>query len=310
MTYPEELTDVSRRMDFVMLFDVTDSNPNGDPDAGNLPRVDPETMQGLVTDVCLKRKVRNYIDAAADNKQGMDIYVKHRGILADEQKKAYEAINAEPGKKVNKDARAWMCENYYDIRAFGAVMTVGQAPKGESGKNVFWNCGQVRGPLQLTFARSADPVTPIDVSITRTALTNWDDTAPEDMPHEEGDEASSGQMGRKSIIPYGLYRAHGFFNPKLAEDTGFNSDDLSVFWDALQQMWDIDRSASRGLMACRGLKVFVHESTLGNAPAHSLFDRVQVRRKDTDRPAREFSDYEITVEKENLHQNITLHEIL
>ncbi|MFW6456881.1 MAG: type I-C CRISPR-associated protein Cas7/Csd2 [Planctomycetota bacterium] len=302
MSYPDELTNVNSRKDFVLLFDVTDGNPNGDPDAGNLPRVDPETMQGLVTDVCLKRKVRNFVQATSGDQEGMEIYVKHHGVLNEQHERAYEAEGEEatktPDEDVQKSVRKRMCDMFYDVRTFGAVMTTGV------------NCGQVRGPLQLTFARSIDPVTPMDVSITRMAVTKSEDKV---QQLENGEEQSSGkvtEMGRKSIVPYGLYRAHGFFNPNLAGDTGFNCEDLALFWDALQQMWDLDRSASRGLMACRGLKVFSHDSPLGNAPAHELFERVSVRRVDEDTPPRSFSDYEVEVDVDDMPSNLTCTEVV
>ena len=309
MDYPEQLTDVSRRMDFILLFDVTDGNPNGDPDAGNLPRVDPETMQGLVTDVCLKRKVRNYVEATAEDPK-KEIYVKHRGVLGNEQKRAFEALDHDPSDQPDNDARRWMCEHFYDVRTFGAVMSTGQAPSDDSNRNVYWNCGQVRGPIQMTFARSIDPVVPIDLAITRVAVTNYGDTAPDALPEDEQEEARSGQMGRKSIIPYGLYRGHGFFNPHLASDTGFDGEDLALFWDSLQMMWELDRSASRGLMCCRGLYVFSHDSALGNAPAHTLFDRVGISAVNGDNPARAFSDYEVSVDTDDLPSGITFHDVL
>ncbi|MFP4027629.1 MAG: type I-C CRISPR-associated protein Cas7/Csd2 [Candidatus Brocadiia bacterium] len=302
MDYPEQLTDVSRRMDFVLLFDVTDGNPNGDPDAGNLPRVDPETMQGLVTDVCLKRKVRNYVKATAGDDPGMEIYVKMHGVLNEQHERAYAEEGKEPTKKPDEETqntvRSRMCRMFYDVRSFGAVMTTGV------------NCGQVRGPLQLTFARSIDPVVPMDVSITRVAVTRGEDKEKE---LEGGDTETTGkvtEMGRKSIIPYGLYRCHGFFNPNLASDTGFDGEDLALFWDSLQMMWELDRSASRGLMACRGLYVFSHDSALGNAPAHTLFDRVEVEAVNGDDPAREFSDYEVSVDTDDLPSGVTLHDVL
>jgi CRISPR-associated protein Csd2 len=296
--------DVARRHDFVLLFDVQDGNPNGDPDAGNLPRVDPETMHGLVTDVCLKRKVRDWIFASQQGKEGMDIYVKHRGILAHEQRKAYQAVKAKPGTRPNDDARKWMCEHFYDIRMFGAVMTTGKAGKeDEKGKDLQWNCGQVRGPLQLTFARSLDPVIPLDLSITRVALTNAGDV---DRGSDDEETAASGQMGRKTLLPYGLYRACGFFIPAFAERTCATADDLALFWQALQQMWDLDRSSARGLMACRGLYVFTHENALGSAPAHALFDLVSGRRKGTVTAPRAFGDYQVAVDEGALPSGVTL----
>jgi CRISPR-associated protein Csd2 len=288
------LNDVNRRHDFVMLFDVTDGNPNGDPDAGNLPRVDPETMQGLVTDVCLKRKVRNYVDANKGTEERNKIFVQHHGYLVDSKKRAYEAIGAKKGED-NKagQARAWMCGNFYDVRMFGGVL-VGK--KGEG-----YNCGQVRGPMQFTFARSIEPVVPLDICITRVALES-----PGEKPRESDDEqASTGTMGRKSLVPYGLYVGRGFFNPALGKDTGVTEDDLVLFWEALQKMWDIDRSASRGLMALRGLYVFSHESDKGNAPAHVLFEKVKVKRKGGVAAPRTYGDYEVTID-EPLPQGVTL----
>lgn len=283
--------DIARRHDFVLLFDVSDGNPNGDPDAGNLPRVDPETMQGLVTDVALKRKVRDFVDVACGDEGRFKIYVQSGGdALNAIHRRAYEALELRStGAKQNKDdvekARAWMCHNFYDIRMFGAVMTTGV------------NCGQVRGPLQITFARSLDAVVPLDISITRVAVTKEEDAKV--LVSEETGEGKSGkqtEMGRKSLVPYGLYRAHGFFNPHFAARTGVTSDDLALFWQALTQMWDLDRSASRGMLACRGLYVFTHESPLGNAPAHTLFEHVQIERNGDVVAPRSFKDYVVTVD--------------
>ena len=288
-------TDPSRRHDFVLLFDVMDGNPNGDPDAGNLPRVDPETMQGLVTDVCLKRKVRNYVDATRGTQETYKIFVENRGYLVDHKKRAYEAVGAKKGEDAKTDlARGWMCRNYYDVRIFGAVL-VGK--KGEG-----YNCGQVRGPIQMTFARSIDPVVPLDLSITRVALEN-----PGDKPREDDEErAATGTMGRKALLPYGLYKGFGFINPHFGQDTGLSAEDLSCFWEALQQMWDLDRSASRGLMACRGLYIFNHENALGNAPAHTLFERIVVPPSQGNQAPRQFSHYQIHVNDTNLPDGVTL----
>jgi len=332
---------LEKRYEFVYFFDVTDGNPNGDPDAGNSPRIDPETGQGLVTDVCLKRKVRNYIQLTQGDggalKPGYEIYVKERGILAREQQKAYKDLKKEPDGNPGtiKEARAWMCRNFYDVRAFGAVMSTGKAgdedtqpkPAGRAaggrnqsgdaasptsgqptpaarpaGPQKQWNCGQVRGPLQLSFARSIHPILALEHAITRVALTNPGDTkrGAATASGEEGEEATSGQMGRKTTIPYALYRAHGFVSPFLARDTGFTAADLELFWKALTNMFEYDRSASRGIMSARALIVFEHESTLGNAPAHSLFERVRCERtkeKDPKLPARAFSDYTIKVDE-------------
>jgi CRISPR-associated protein Csd2 len=286
----EILNDVNRRHDFVMLFDVTDGNPNGDPDAGNLPRVDPETMQGLVTDVCLKRKVRNYVDQNKGTEERNKIYVEHHGVLNLQHQRAYDNAKDKSGNPIKskgskqdrdtiKVARDWMCNNFYDIRLFGAVMTTGV------------NCGQVRGPMQLTFARSVDAVVPLDISITRVAVTRAEDS----VTSEEGEGGKQTEMGRKALVPYGLYRGHGFFNPALGKDTGVTEEDLALFWKALREMWDIDRSASRGLMALRGLYVFSHESDKGNAPAHVLFETLTVKRRDGVMAPRAFEDYEVSI---------------
>lgn len=293
--------DTDRRHDFVLFFDVTDGNPNGDPDAGNLPRVDPETMQGLVTDVAIKRKVRDWVDALRGDEGAYKIYVQSGEALNTKHQRAYDALELEStGSKqdaatVDK-TRAWMCQNFYDIRTFGAVMTTGV------------NCGQVRGPIQLTFARSIDSIVPMDVTITRVAVTREEDA--QVVVSEEGQTSGKQtEMGRKAIVPYGLYRAHGFFNPHFAQQTGFSGEDLELFWQALQHMWDFDRSAARGMMACRGLYVFSHESALGNAPAHQLFDRVAVRRRDDIDVPRSFGDYEVRVD-DDLPASVTLSRLL
>lgn len=291
--------DPGLRHDFVLLFDVTDGNPNGDPDAGNLPRVDPETMQGLVTDVAIKRKVRDFVDLAKGDEGRYKIYVQSGGpALNTLHQRAYTdlGLTSTGAKQARADvdrARAWMCANFYDIRLFGAVMTTGV------------NCGQVRGPVQLTFARSIDPVVPLDLSITRVAVTREEDAviAVSDEGQTRGKQT---EMGRKALVPYGLYRAHGFFNPHFASQTGADSEDLALFWQALQQMWDLDRSSSRGLMACRGLYVFSHESPLGNAPAHVLFERIQVSRRDGVEAPRSFSDYVVEVDQQGLPAGVTL----
>ena len=298
---------IRNRYDFVYLFDVKDGNPNGDPDAGNLPRLDPETHQGLVSDVCLKRKVRNYVDLVRGGESGYRIYVAERAILEHRQGEAWEAVLGPSTKtstqrraKLPKDeekARAltrWMCANFYDVRTFGAVMSTSGA-----------NCGQVRGPVQLTFARSVEPVLPLEVAITRMAVTT------------EADAESKGgmrTMGRKYIVPYGLYRAHGYVSAPLAagdggKGTGFCEADLELLWAALERMFDHDRSATRGEMAPRRLVVFRHESPLGNAPAHRLFERVSVRRVVDEEtvdlrspearelaPARAYADYAVRVD--------------
>jgi len=292
------ISDVTKRHDFVLLFDVTDGNPNGDPDAGNLPRVDPETMQGLVTDVCIKRKVRNFVDIMESGKEKMRIYVQNKGkALNDLHQEAYEAKGLKStGTKQKREevttVRSWMCEQFYDIRMFGAVMTTEK------------NCGQVRGPVQLTFARSIDPIIPLDISITRVAVTK-----PQDLEVVEGEKEDGGkvtEMGRKALLPYGLYKAYGFFTPTFAEDTKAAQADLKIFWAALQNMWDLDHSASRGMMACRGIYIFSHDDKFGKAPAHSLLERVKAMRKEGVEAPRSFGNYSVQVNEVNMPQGVTL----
>jgi CRISPR-associated protein Csd2 len=284
------INDTARRHDFVMLFEVTDGNPNGDPDAGNLPRVDPETMQGLVTDVALKRKVRDYVDMARGSEQPYKIYVQHEAYLTDTRNRVFSA--RAPGQKnvPVSEGRKWMCEEFFDIRMLGAVMSMKES-----------NAGQVRGPIQLTFARSIDAITPLDIAIVGPAQNSKQTT------RAEGDETDKfGTMGRKTLVPYGLYRAHGFFNPHFARQTGVSAEDLELFWRALQMMWDTDRSASRGMMSCRGLYVFTHESSLGNAPTHTLFERISVARREGVVAPRSFGDYAVSVSGAALPEGITL----
>lgn len=269
-------TDPSRRHDFVLLFDVRDGNPNGDPDAGNMPRVDPETMQGLVTDVAIKRKVRDYVDMAMGDGR-YKVYVQHGQFLTDQRKRVFDERTNGESKPSPDDARGWMCAEFYDVRMFGAVMSMKEH-----------NAGQVRGPMQLTFARSINPIVALDSSIVGPAQNRQDVNREE----SEGEATNYGTMGRKSTVPYGLYRAHGFFNAHFAEQTGVNGEDLAVFWNALEMMWDVDRSASRGEMACRGLHVFSHDSKLGNAAAHRLFDLVETPPSASTAP-RSFTDYTI-----------------
>ncbi len=287
---------IQNRYEFVYFFDVTNGNPNGDPDAGNMPRLDPESSKGLVTDVCLKRKIRNFIETAYENEPGYEIYVKEKSVLNLQNKRAYEAIGIEPNtkdKKLPKDeakARAitaWMCNNFFDIRSFGAVMTTEV------------NSGQVRGPVQLAFAQSLDPIVPLEVSITRMAVTN------------EKDLDKERTMGRKYIVPYALYRMHGFISANLAAKTGFSDEDLQKLWQALQMMFEYDRSAARGEMTARKLIIFKHNSILGSQPAHKLFERVTVERVqgESGSPAAAFSDYRINVDREAL-QGITIEELL
>jgi CRISPR-associated protein Csd2 len=278
--------DPTRRHDFVLLFDVVDGNPNGDPDAGNLPRVDPETMQGLVTDVAIKRKVRDFVDMTHGTEERNKIYVQSNDALNTVNQRAYTALGLQStGTKQNsrevEAARDWMCANFYDIRMFGAVMTTKV------------NCGQVRGPIQLTFARSIDPVTPLDVAITRIAVTREEDREVKLDDQGEGRGSKQTEMGRKAMVPYGLYRAHGFFNPHFAAASGATADDLALFWQALERMWDYDRSAARGMMSCRGIYIFSHSSSLGNAPAHALFEGLQIERIDSGSAPRQFRDYRI-----------------
>ena len=287
---------IQNRYEFVYFFDVTNGNPNGDPDAGNMPRLDPESSKGLVTDVCLKRKIRNFIEVAYENAPGYEIYVKEKSVLNLQNKRAYEAIGIEPNtkdKKLPKDeakAReitAWMCNNFFDIRSFGAVMTTEV------------NSGQVRGPVQLAFAQSLDPIVPLEISITRMAVTN------------EKDLEKERTMGRKHIVSYALYRVHGFISANLAAKTGFSDEDLQKLWQALQMMFEYDRSAARGEMTARKLIVFKHDSVLGNQPAHKLFERVTVDRVqgESGSPAAAFSDYRINVNREAL-QGVTIEELL
>ena len=292
--------DVTRRHDFVLFFDVMDGNPNGDPDAGNLPRVDPETMHGLVTDVAIKRKVRDWVDLCRGRDGRFKIYVQSGVALNAMHRRAYQDLGlTSTGNKQNVEdvlkAREWMCRNFYDVRLFGAVMTTGV------------NCGQVRGPIQLTFARSIDPIVPLDLSITRVAVTKEEDV--QVVVNEESGEGTGGkrtEMGRKAVVPYALYRAHGFFNPHFAQQTGVDEEDLELFWEALRRMWDHDRSSSRGLMACRGLYVFSHESGLGKAPAHQLFERVRVTRRAHVAAPRSFGDYAVEVDETGLPEGVVL----
>ncbi|OIO12027.1 MAG: type I-C CRISPR-associated protein Cas7/Csd2 [Gallionellaceae bacterium CG1_02_60_325] len=296
---------LNNRYDFVLLFDVKDGNPNGDPDAGNLPRVDAETGRGLVTDVSLKRKVRNFVGMVKADKDGKplpeyDIYIREKAILNDQNERAYVGIGkADLLKGDNKkrkggdavgEARDWMCKNFYDVRTFGAVMSTGV------------NCGQVRGPVQLTFARSVDPVVAQEHSITRMAVAT--------VAEAEKQDGDNRTMGRKFTVPYGLYVAHGFVSAHLANQTGFGEEDLELLWKALEQMFEHDRSAARGEMTTRGLYVFKHDSKLGNAPAHSLFDRIQPKLKEGVSVPRDFGDYSVTVDEAGVPQGVTLQKIV
>ena len=268
---------ITSRYDFVYLFDCKDGNPNGDPDAANSPRVDPQDMHGLVSDVCLKRKVRNFVQIAKPGAEGYDIFIQQSAVLNDRIQKAHDDLGhkLDAKKGTTRDqvssARAKMCARYYDVRTFGAVMSTGV------------NAGQVRGPVQLSFSRSIDPVLPLDVSITRMAIAEAKDA-----------ESPNQTMGRKNLIPYGLYRCHGFISAHLAKDTLFTAADLDLFWQALAMMFDHDRSASRGTMAPQALLVFEHATPLGNAPAHKLFERIKVTAKSGVSAARDFADYDLT----------------
>lgn len=286
---------LTNRYDFVLLFDVKDGNPNGDPDAGNLPRVDAESGRGLVTDVCLKRKVRNFVGLVKGEQPPFEIYVKEKAVLNNQHKRAYvgigkpELLEGDDKKRKGGDAvdeaRQWMCRNFYDVRAFGAVMSTGI------------NCGQVRGPIQLTFARSVDPIVALEHSITRMAVATE-----AEAEKQSGDNRT---MGRKFTVPYGLYAAHGFVSSFLAKQTGFDENDLELLWQALAQMFEHDRSAARGEMTTRGLYVFKHDSELGNAPAHNLFELIQVK-KNTEEPARDFADYTVTVKEAAIPAGVSL----
>jgi len=287
------MSELKNRFDFVYIFDVQDGNPNGDPDAGNLPRIDAETGMGLVTDVCLKRKVRNYVQMSKECKDGFDIFIKEKAVLNNLIDSSYDDDSVKSKEKQEEKteaARKVMCSRYYDVRTFGAVMSTGK------------NAGQVRGPIQLTFARSVDPINSSEHSITRMAVTTE-----KEAEKQSGDNRT---MGRKSTVPYGLYVCHGFVSANLAAQTGFSEDDLVLFWEALKNMFDVDRSAARGLMSAQKLIVFKHDSALGNAPANQLFDLVHVEKKaDVDVP-RKFGDYVVSIEKEKLPSGVSLEELI
>lgn len=279
---------IKNRIDFVYIFDVQDGNPNGDPDAGNLPRVDAETGLGLVTDVCLKRKVRNYVDVAKAGMSGYDIFIQEAAVLDNRVEEIYATDAVKKVKEKDKrkmTAKAALCEKYYDIRSFGAVIATKEKQ------------GQVRGPIQLTFARSVDPIFSHTHAITRMAVT------------KEADKDKERTIGRKSTVPYGLYVAHGFISANLAKQTGFSDEDLTLFWSALENMFDNDRSAARGLMSARGLIVFEHSSELGNAPANKLFDRVKVVRKEDVVTPRGIDDYSITVDEEDMPSGVSCNRV-
>lgn len=283
------MAELNNRIDFVYIFDVQDGNPNGDPDAGNLPRIDAETGMGLVTDVCLKRKVRNYIQVAKGLADGYDIFIKEKAVLNSEIDKAHDDEDVKNAKDKTAAARQFMCKNYYDIRTFGAVMSTGK------------NAGQVRGPIQLTFARSVDTIATAEHSITRMAVATENEAE-----KQKGDNRT---MGRKATVPYGLYVCHGFVSANLAKQTGFSKEDLQLFFEALKNMFDVDRSAARGLMSAQKLIVFRHDSVLGNAPANKLFNLVKIE-KNTDNPPRSFSDYTITTDTNSVPDGVTVEELI
>jgi CRISPR-associated protein Csd2 len=311
---------MNNRYDFVFLFDIKDGNPNGDPDAGNLPRLDAESGHGLVTDVCLKRKIRNFVNltkAGVDQKPepGFDIFIREKAVLndtierpyreSDEVKKAVAAWEAwrankkgpKPERAYEDIARDWLCENFFDIRAFGAVLSTGDEKEVEGVKSkIKMTAGQVRGPVQLAFARSIDPIFSAEHAITRMAVTN------------EKDLEKERTIGRKFTVPYALYRAHGFINPFLAKQTGFGDADLDLLKSALGQMFDFDRSASRGLMSARRVIAFKHATALGSAPAHKLFDLVKIAKKPGVEVPRSYEDYEVTLETAALPSGVTIEE--
>lgn len=283
------MAEINNRIDFVYLFDVQDGNPNGDPDAGNLPRVDAEIGMGLVTDVCLKRKVRNYVQVAKDLSDGYDIFIKEKAVLNSEIDKAHDDEDVKKAKDKTAAARLFMCKNYYDIRTFGAVMSTGK------------NAGQVRGPIQFTFARSIDPIATAEHSITRMAVATE-----KEAEKQNGDNRT---MGRKATVPYGLYVCHGFISASLAKQTGFSEEDLELFFEALKNMFDVDRSAARGLMSAQKLIVFRHDSVLGNAPANKLFDLVKIK-KNTEAAPRSFSDYVVSIDNDSVPNGVTVEELI
>jgi conserved hypothetical protein len=285
------MSELKNRIDFVYIFDVQDGNPNGDPDAGNLPRIDAETSCGIVTDVCLKRKVRNYVQLSKNCTQGYDIFIKEKAVLNTliDASHEDETVKAADAKSKTAAARDVMCSKYYDIRTFGAVMSMGK------------NAGQVRGPIQFTFARSVDPIVPAEHSITRMAVATESDAK-----KQNGENHT---MGRKATIPYGLYVCHGFVSASLAKQTGFSEEDFTLFIDALKGMFDCDRSAARGLMSAQKLILFRHDSVLGNAPANKLFDLVKVERT-TDNVPRSFSDYRVTIDKAKLPTGVSVEEVI
>ncbi|OIR02082.1 hypothetical protein GALL_159410 [mine drainage metagenome] len=317
------MSHLTQRHDFVVLFDVANGNPNGDPDAGNMPRIDPETSHGLVSDVSLKRKIRNYVELAREERDGFHIYVREGAILNEQHRKAYAALRPNDAKVATdkslnphtddeaKTLRDFMCANFFDVRSFGAVMSTGI------------NCGQVRGPVQFSFATSVEPIVPLEISITRMAATNEKEKAAQKEGSDNSERTENRTMGRKHIVPYGLYRAHGFVSAKLSERTGFSEADLDLLLEAVENMFEHDRSAARGEMAVRKLIVFRHDCPLGKAPAHALFDRVRVGRDidgafravddpalDNRPPARSFADYQVVIDRAGLPDGVEIIERL
>jgi CRISPR-associated protein Csd2 len=287
-------TPIKNRYEFVLIYDVENGNPNGDPDAGNMPRIDPETGYGIVTDVCLKRKIRNYVEMVKGDSPGYRIYIKEGIPLNQNHSEAYIAVDLEPGKKTDATgvdtARRWMCANFFDVRTFGAVMMTGD------------NCGQVRGPVQINFSRSLDPIVQQEVTITRQTVTRVEDIGKERT------------IGRKHIVPYGIYRVEGYISARLANDptkgTGFSEEDLQLLWEAIINMFEHDRSAARGKMATRKLIIFKHDSDLGNSPAHLLFNLVEAKRQEGIVVPRKYSDYSITIQHDDLPAGVDLIEMI
>ena len=283
---------IKNRYDFVMIFDVENGNPNGDPDAGNMPRIDSETNYGIITDVCLKRKIRNYVELIKEDEPGFNILIKPDRTLNSKFKEAYEKEGIQPDKKkpeIEMQAQRYMCKNYYDVRVFGAVMSTGTGEEK-------YKCGVVRGPVQINFAKSVSPIFPNEIAITRQAKTN----------DERQEKEGTSEMGRKNIVPYGLYRAEGYVSAALANKvTDLDDKDIELLWEAIINMFEHDHSAARGKMCMRKLIVFEHDNVLGNCPSHLLFDRIKIKQK-IDEPPRAFEDYEITIDKDNMPAGVTL----
>ena len=288
----DAVTNPGRRHDFALLFDVTNGNPNGDPDAGGDPRIDAETMHGLVSDVAIKRKIRDFVDLDRGGEERYKIYIRGDQYLVESRRRVFAEHASEGGdaKPDEQTAAQWLCAEFFDIRMFGAVLSMSEA-----------KAGRVRGPLQITFARSVDPIAPTEQTLARVALERRGDT---DADKDGGPE--HGTFGHRSLVPYGLYVAHGYWLPYLAERTGADGEDLALLWRALQMMWDLDRSAARGVLACRGLVVFSHENPLGNAPAATLLRRVQPALRDGVTVARSIDDYDVTIDDAHLPSGVQL----